>query len=156
VLDRCPDVPVLAAGGVANGRTLAGVLAMGADGAWIGSAFIATPEASPALDRAKDLIVASDGSDTVWTRAYDILDGRPWPEGIGERVRANKFTERWDGQEDALRSQREQVERPTGTDLDERDVLYGQSAAFVHAIRPAADVVREIVADAESFLARVR
>ncbi len=156
VLDRCPDVPVLAAGGVANGRTLAGVLAMGADGAWIGSAFIATTEASPALDRAKDLIVASDGSDTVWTRAYDILDGRPWPEGIGERVRANTFTERWDGQEHALRAQREQVERPTGTDLDERDVLYGQSAAFVHAIRPAADVVREIVADAEAFLARLR
>ena len=84
-------------------------------------------------------------------RAYDILDGRPWPTGIGDRVRANKFTERWDGQEDALRAQRETVERPTGTDLDERDVLYGQSAAFVHAVRPAAEVVREIVADAESL-----
>jgi nitronate monooxygenase len=156
VLDRCPDVPVLAAGGVANGRTLAGVLAMGADGAWIGSAFIATDEATPNDERTKDLIVASDGADTVWTRAYDILDGRPWPEGIGERVRANKFTERWDGQEDALRAQRDAVERPTGPDLDERDVLYGQSAAFVHAVRPAADVVRDLVADAEAFLARLR
>jgi nitronate monooxygenase len=155
VLERCPDVPVLAAGGVANGRTLAGVLAMGADGAWIGSAFIATTEASPALDSAKDLIVASDGNDTVWTRAYDILDGRPWPEGIGERVRANRFTDRWDGQEDALRAQRDTVERPAGTDLDERDVLYGQSAAFVHSVRPAAEVVSAIVADAEAFLARL-
>src|SRR5439155_22391673 len=130
VLDACPDLPVLAAGGVANGRTLAGVLAMGADGAWIGSAFIATTESSPADARTKELIVASDGADTVWTRAYDILDGRPWPEGIGERVRANNFTERWDGQEDALRAQRGSVERPTGPDLDERDILYGQSAAF--------------------------
>ena len=156
VLDACPDVPVLAAGGVANGRTLAGVLAMGADGAWIGSAFIATTEASPADARTKELIVASDGADTVWTRAYDILDGRPWPEGIGERVRANKFTERWDGQEDALRAQRESVERPQGTDLDERDILYGQSAAFVHAVKPAAAVIDEIVADAERFLARRR
>jgi nitronate monooxygenase len=154
VLDRCPDVPVLAAGGVADGRTLAGVLAMGADGAWIGSAFIATTEASPALDAAKELIVASDGADTVWTRAYDILDGRPWPEGIGERVRANKFTQRWDGQEEALRARRDSVERPGGTDLDERDVLYGQSAALVHAVRPAGDVVREIVAGAESYLSR--
>jgi nitronate monooxygenase len=151
VLDECPDVAVLAAGGVANGRTLAGVLAMGADGAWIGSAFIATTEASPPDPHAKDLIVASDGADTVWTRAYDILDGRPWPEGIGERVRANPFTARWDGQEDALREQRGDVGKPTG---DERDVLYGQSAAFVHSVRPVAQVVDEIVTDAERFLAR--
>ena len=156
VLDACPDVPVLAAGGVANGRTLAGVLAMGADGAWIGSAFIATIEATPAVEGTKDLIVASDGADTVWTRAYDILDGRPWPEGIGERVRANKFTERWDGQEDALRAQRESVERPRGADPAERDILYGQSAAFVHAVRPAAELVDDIVADAERFLARLQ
>ena len=156
VLDACPDVPVLAAGGVANGRTLAGVLAMGADGAWIGSAFIATPEASPADERAKDLIVGSDGGDTVWTRAYDILDGLPWPEGIGERVRANHFTERWNGQEDVLRAQRDTVERPTGADLDERDILYGQSAALVDAVKPAAEVVRDIVSGAESFLARRR
>jgi len=156
VLDACPDVPVLAAGGVASGRTLAGVLAMGADGAWIGSAFIATTEATPAVPGTKDLIVASDGADTVWTRAYDILDGRPWPEGIGERVRANRFTERWDGQDDALRAQRDTVERPRGTDPEERDVLYGQSAAFVHAVRPAAEVIDEIVADAERFLAGLK
>jgi len=147
VLDACPDVSVLAAGGVANGRTLAGVLAMGADGAWVGSAFIATTEATPPVDGIKELIVASDGADTVWTRAYDILDGRPWPDGVGERVRANRFTARWHGQEDAL---------PRGTDLDERDVLYGQSAAFVHGVKPAAELVREIVADAERFLARAR
>jgi nitronate monooxygenase len=154
VLDACPDVPVLAAGGVANGRTLAGVLAMGADGAWIGSAFVATTEATPDDARTKDLIVASDGADTVLTHAYDILDGLPWPTGIGDRVRANRFTARWDGQEDALREQRESVKRPTGDDLDERDVRYGQSAAFVHAVRPAAEVVRDIVADAERFLAK--
>jgi nitronate monooxygenase len=156
VLDRCPEVPVLAAGGVANGRTLAGVLAMGADGAWIGSAFIATTEASPALERTKELIVASDGADTVLTHAYDILDGLPWPAGIGDRVRANRFTERWEGRYDALRSQRDTVERPAGIDLDERDVRYGQSAAFVESVRPAAERVREIVADAERFLGRVR
>ena len=156
VLDRCLDVPVLAAGGVANGRTLAGVLAMGADGAWIGSAFIATTEASPDDARTKDLIVASDGADTVLTHAYDILDGLPWPTGIGDRVRANRFTARWDGQEEALRAQRGTVERPAGDDLDERDVRYGQSAAFVHAVRPVAELVQAIVADDEDFLGRVR
>ena len=70
-------------------------------------------------------------------------------------MRANKFTARWEGQDDALRAQRDTIERPTDAELDERAVLYGQSAAFVHAVRPAAEVVREIVTDAENFLARL-
>lgn len=153
VLDDCDGVPVLAAGGVASGRTLAAVLAMGADGAWIGSAFIATVEAA-LREEAKALIVASDGGDTVWTRAYDIVDGRPWPEGIGERVRDNAFTRRWEGRDDELRDRRGEVTVPTAFDADESPVLYGQSAAFVRSIRPAADVVAEIVGDAERRLRR--
>jgi nitronate monooxygenase len=154
VLDRCGDVPVIAAGGVASGRTLAAVLAMGADGAWIGSAFLATTEAVVSNEQLKDLIVASDGSDTVWTRAYDILDGLPWPEGIGERVRANSFTRRWAGRDDELRAQRRDVERPASNDIDEAPVLFGQSAAFVERVRPAAEFISETVRDAEHFLSR--
>jgi nitronate monooxygenase len=155
VLDAV-DVPVLAAGGVANGRTLAAVLAMGADGAWIGSAFMATPEAPLADPRIADLIVASDGSDTVLTHAYDILDNRPWPPGTNDRVHANKFTERWAGRDEELRRQREKVDRPMEFDVDEIDVRYGQSAAFVSAVRPAAQVVADIVEDAERRLAQWR
>jgi nitronate monooxygenase len=149
---------VLAAGGVASGRTLAGVLAMGADGAWIGSAFIATDEAPASDDRVKDLIVASDGGDTVWTRSYDIVTGHPWPEGIGERVRANAFTARWDGRDDELRAAREEIADPAAAafDPDESPVLYGQSAAFVRTIRPAADVIDELVLEAARLLASRR
>src|SRR5439155_9618190 len=81
VVERYPDVPVLAAGGVADGRTLAAALMVGADGAWLGTAFLATPEAVEVHDLHKDFIVASDGTDTVFTRVYDIVSGMPWPAG---------------------------------------------------------------------------
>src|SRR5690606_3060619 len=64
VLDRHPSIPTLAAGGIADGRSLAAVLAAGADGAWVGTAFLATEEAVEVHDVHKELIVASDGDDT--------------------------------------------------------------------------------------------
>ncbi|HUF33169.1 MAG TPA: nitronate monooxygenase, partial [Acidimicrobiales bacterium] len=87
VVERHPEVPVLAAGGIADGRTLAAALMAGAEGAWVGTAFLATPEAVEVHDVHKRLIVESDGDDTVFTRAYDITSGLPWPAEIGERVR---------------------------------------------------------------------
>ena len=95
VIELFPDVPVLAAGGIGSGRALAAVLGAGADGAWVGTAFVATEECVEVNDEYKRLIVASDGEDTVFTRAYDIVSGAPWPTGIGERVRRNAFTDEW-------------------------------------------------------------
>ena len=159
VVARYPDVPVLAAGGIADGRTLAAALTAGADGAWLGTAFLATPEAVEVHDIHKDLIVASDGSDTVFTRAYDIVSGLPWPPAIGERVRRNRFTDEWTEREAELRIRREEFTRPPGTnpfesppDPDQDDVLYGQGAGFVHAVRPAADVLRSVSEEAEAIL----
>ncbi len=159
LVDRYPQTPVLAAGGIGGGRSLAGALAAGADGAWVGTALLATPEAVEVHDIHKDLIVASDGTDTTFTRSYDIVSGLPWPEGIGERVRRNRFTDEWDGREEELRSRREELasssdENPFAMppDPDTDSVLYGESAAFVGAIRPAADVLRAICQDAETLL----
>ena len=156
---RWPDVPLLAAGGIADGRTLAAVLTAGADGAWVGTAFLATPEAVEVHDLHKELIVASDGGDTVLTRAYDIISGLPWPHEIGERTRRNRFTDEWAGREVELQTRREEFAAPPGTvpfaeppDPDRDDVLYGQGAGFVTAVRPAADVLRTICDDAESIL----
>lgn len=159
VVDSYPDVPVLAAGGVGDGRTLAAALVAGADGAWLGTAFLATPEAVEVGEVHKNLIVDSDGSDTVFTRAYDILSGAPWPAPIGERVRRNAFTDAWAGRSDELRERREEIaaqrgqpdyEAPPDPDLDA--VLYGQSAAMVSSIRPAAEVAQSISDDAEEIL----
>ncbi|MFI6023325.1 NAD(P)H-dependent flavin oxidoreductase [Streptomyces sp. NPDC051287] len=157
---RYPDVPVLAAGGIGDGRTLAAVLTAGADGAWLGTAFLATPEAVEVHDVHKRLIVDSDGGDTVWTRAYDIVSGLPWPDGIGERVRRNRFTDEWSGREPALRERAPALRDPAGADPFANppdpgtgEILYGQSAAFVERVRPAAEVVRSISAEAEEILA---
>jgi nitronate monooxygenase len=156
---RYPDVPVLAAGGIADGRTLAAALTAGADGAWLGTAFLATPEAVEVPEVNKRLIVESDGTDTIFTRVYDIMSGLPWPASIGERVRRNRFTDKWGEREAELRAHRVEMaeaaaakpsEAPEG--LETREVLYGQSAAFVHDIRPAAEVVRTVSEEAERIL----
>ena len=158
VVDRYPDVPVLAAGGVADGRTLAAALMAGADGAWMGTAFLATPEAVEVHQVHKDLIVASDGGDTVFTRAYDIVSGLPWPAAIGERVRRNAFTDEWAGREDELRQRREEVAAAEPRQFDgppdpgRAAVLYGQSARFVEAVRPAAEVLTRVCDEAEGIL----
>jgi nitronate monooxygenase len=157
VVDRHPDVPILAAGGIADGRTLAAALTAGADGAWLGTAFLATPEAVEVHDLHKDLIVGSDGTDTVFTRVFDIVSGLPWPAAIGERVRRNRFTDEWSGREVELRDRG--MVAPAGVnpfetapDPETSAVLYGQSAGFVNAIRPAAEVIRSICEDAERIL----
>jgi nitronate monooxygenase len=146
VAERHPDVPLLAAGGIGDGRTLAAALTAGADGAWLGTAFLATDEAVEVQDEHKRLIVASDGTDTVFTRAYDIVSGAPWPPAIGARLRHDAFTDEWAGREDDLRASKDTV-RPEG-----EPVYYGQSAAFVDTVRPAADVVRTVCDGAEAIL----
>jgi nitronate monooxygenase len=148
VLRHCPDLPVLAAGGVGDAASLAAVMAAGADGALLGTAFLASDEAPAFHPRAKEVIVDSDGSDTVWTRAYDIAMGLDFGEGIGARVHANAFTRRWDGREHVLAEQREVVAghlRAFDSEPDDEAwLMYGQSAAFVDAVQPIADIMREL------------
>lgn len=143
VVSRHPDIPVLAAGGIADGRTLAAALVAGAEGAWLGTAFLAAVECGIDEDY-KQAVVTSDGGDTVFTRAYDITSGLPWPAGIGERVQRTAFSDEWHEREAELRAN--PVQPPA------QPVLYGQSAAFVGSVRPAAEIVRSISADAERIL----
>ena len=96
-------------------------------------------------DDHKAAVVASDGGDTVFTRVYDIAFGAPWPSEIGGRVRRDAFTERWAEHEADLREHRDAA--TPGTPL-----YFGQSARFVEAIRPAADVVQLVSASAERYL----
>lgn len=146
VVARHPNVPVLASGGIGDGPTLAAALTAGADGAWLGTAFLATTEAVEVGDEHKRLIVASDGTDTVFTRAYDIVSGAPWPAEIGARLRRDEFTDAWADREDELRAHSAEVK----PDAEPR--YYGQSAAFVDAVRPAAEVVRAVCDGAEDVL----
>ena len=158
MLDRFPNVPVLASGGIASGRALAAVLGAGADGASSGTAFLATPECTQIPEEHKRIIVESDGEDTVFTRAYDVLWAAPWPDGIGERGRRNRFTDEWTGKEDEVVARREELQARVQAAADDfeatgdRAVLYGQSAGAVNAIRPAAEVLRGICDAAERIL----
>jgi nitronate monooxygenase len=144
IAERHPDVTLLAAGGMSSGRALAAALLAGADGAWLGTAFLATPEAIEIGDDYRAAIVASDGGDTVFTRVYDIASGAPWPSAIGARVRRDAFTEEWAEREADLRQHGETVTRPP--------VYLGQSARFVNVVRPAATVVQMVSDEAEQVL----
>ena len=156
VLDGAPGVPVLASGGIASGRSLAAVLAAGADGAWLGTALLATPEAVETFEPHKQRIVESDGEDTVFTEVFDIMGGQPWPAGIAGRVHNNRFARQWQGREQELRERREELlpahQAAYMKDPDEMALHFGQSAGSVSAIRPAAEVVRSICEDAERVL----
>src|SRR5204862_137723 len=145
VVARHPNLPVLAAGGVADGRTLAAALMAGADGAWLGTAFLATHEAIEIGDDHKAAIVDSDGADTVFTRAYDIASGLPWPAAIGERVRRDSFTDEWADREADLRQHPDRATPGV-------PILYGQSARIAGAARTAAEVVRDVSENAEAVL----
>ena len=146
IAEQQPDVPVLAAGGIANGRSLAAALVAGADGAMVGTAFLATPEAIEIGDDYKDAIAQSDGCDTVFSSAHDIASGRPWPRGIGVRTQRDAFTDEWAGREAELRTRAPDITPPP------RPRFFGQSARFVADVRPAADVLRQISGDAERVL----
>jgi NAD(P)H-dependent flavin oxidoreductase YrpB (nitropropane dioxygenase family) len=146
--------PVVAAGGFADGAGLAAALALGAHGVLLGTRFLATDEASvePVY---KQAIVASGGDDTLVTTLSDSLSGRDWP-GAWVRIRRTPFVERWLGREPELRRRRaaayEELQALEKSNADDGVMWLGQSAGLIDSIAPAADVVREIVADAEEIL----
>jgi NAD(P)H-dependent flavin oxidoreductase YrpB (nitropropane dioxygenase family) len=157
IVDAVAPIPVLAAGGFADGRGLVAALALGADGILLGTRFLATVE-SPLHPNFKQAIVDSDGHDTQLSEIPDIAAGLVWP-GAMTRSRRNRFIERWAGREWALRQNRAealaklQAARQSG-DVDEGPLSMGQDAGLVHDIPPAAELVNRIAQQAEEILTR--
>src|SRR5512144_1233880 len=155
VVSAVAPVPVLAAGGVADGRGLAAALALGADGVLLGTRFLASDEA-PIAKGFKQAILESDGHDTLVTDIPDVAHGQVWP-GAYVRVRRNRFIEEWIGRENELRRHRVEVsarlrEAAKAGDPDRGAVMIGQTAGLIDRVEPAADLVREISRDAEAIL----
>jgi NAD(P)H-dependent flavin oxidoreductase YrpB (nitropropane dioxygenase family) len=155
VVSAVAPVPVLAAGGVADGRGLAAALALGADGVLLGTRFLASDEA-PIAKGLKQAILESDGHDTLVTDIPDVAHGQVWP-GAYVRVRRNRFIEEWIGRENELRRHRVEVsarlrEAAKAGDPDRGAVMIGQTAGLIDRVEPAADLVREISRDAEAIL----
>jgi nitronate monooxygenase len=168
VVDVVAPLPVIAAGGIADGRGLAAALALGGAGAWIGTRFLATPEADAHEDW-KRRIVAARETDTVYTELFDI----GWPRAP-HRVLRNSTFDRWEATGRPPSGQRPgegdvPARQPNGTPLPrysfepplpgasgeiEATCLYaGQSAGLVRDIVPAGALVTRIVAEAEAALA---
>jgi nitronate monooxygenase len=152
------DLPVLAAGGIATGRGIAGVLAMGAAGAWVGTRFAATAEAL-GTDGAKQAILHADERQTVLTHVFDIVQGVPWPDEFPGRALRNAFTDRWHGREVALEAQLGEV-RPAfdaarrREDYSEAHIYAGQAVGLVHELPSAATLVQRLLDEAAATLAR--
>ncbi len=155
VVRALAPLPVLAAGGVADGEGIAAALVLGAEGVLLGTRMLATVE-SPLPDGYKRAIVESDGHDTLPSEIPDIVSGSVWP-GAYSRVRRNAFVEEWLGREGELPRRRLKVQarvqaaRAAG-DADRGSLLIGQDAGLVDAIEPAGALVERLAADAEAVL----
>ena len=157
VVDAVAPVPVLAAGGIADGRGLAAALSLGAQGVLLGTRFLATTE-SPLHPNFKQAIVDSDGHDTLLSEIPDLASGIVSP-GAMSRTRRNGFIERWADREWALRQCQGEAlaavkaARQAG-DADEAPLFIGQDAGLINDIVPAAEIVSRIAREAEEILAK--
>lgn len=154
------DIPVIAAGGIYDGRGLAAALALGAVGVWMGTRFIASKEAHAAQSY-KDTILGATDTDTTRTRCYS---GKPM------RVRTNPYVEDWERRPEeiqpfplqAMHSVQQDVIGGIGgvteesrLDPDRSCFAMGQSAGGVHDVRPVREIVDSIVAEAEAAIGRI-
>lgn len=154
VLDAV-TVPVLAAGGISSPRGLAAVLAAGASGVWLGTAFAACPE-SLASDAARRALLEASDRDTVTTKVFDAALGYPWPPEYPERVLSNGFTRRWSGREEELISNSEAhaalAAAISDDDFTIAPVDAGQGVGLLTEIRHANEVVELFCAGAAELL----
>jgi nitronate monooxygenase len=156
VVDIAGTVPVLAAGGIADGRGLAAALMLGAAGAVCGTAFFASTESlvPPGL---KQGAVDGSGDDTERGSAVDLVRGLEWPKPWTIRTLRNGFLRRWSGDLEGLRVSLAE-ERPRYLaareqgDPDIAAVIVGEGVDFVRAQRPAAVILRDLVEQAERCL----
>lgn len=154
VVEIAGSIPVLAAGGIASGRGLAAALALGAQGAVLGTALLASEEVRQPHPRLRERVLAASADDTVWTEVHDIAIGMEWPAGIHGRTVRTPFTDHWHGREDELRERLDTVigERGPGDDRDPTPAYAGQIVGLVREVRPAAEIIATIVAEAEQVL----
>jgi nitronate monooxygenase len=157
VVDLAAPVPVLAAGGIADGRGVAAALALGAAGALIGTRFQATAEslADPAITRA---IVEGSAEDTERSTVLDVARGSAWPAKYPARTLGHPYLDRWRGRETELAADsqarqdyQDDVARGAITPLP---VWAGEGVDLITDLPHAAGLVATLAAEAEDALAR--
>jgi len=156
IADTVAPIPVIAAGGIADGRGLAAALMLGAEGALLGTRFYATPEAL-GHENVKARIVQASGGQTLRTTVFDAVRGYDWQGRYTGRAVRNSFIERWHGQDDAplwQPAEREAYRDAAGRgDVDTAVVWAGENADLIARIEPAGEIVQRIAREAEALLA---
>ncbi len=156
VVDAVQPVPVIAAGGIGDGRGIAAALMLGAEGVWMGTRFVASLEAQ-AHANVKQRIVEASAGDTVLTHVYDVVQGFDWPAQFPGRAIRNRFTERWHGHEQELQSARD-YERgivsaaASAGDTETAAVYAGEASGLIAEVLPAAEIVRNLFDETEAIL----
>ncbi|MFG3365980.1 NAD(P)H-dependent flavin oxidoreductase [Streptomyces sp. NPDC048156] len=159
VVDLVDPVPVLAAGGIADGRGVAAALVLGAAGALIGTRFQATAESlvDPSIAKA---IVEGRGEDTERSTLLDIARGSRWPAKYPARTLGHAYLDRWRGREAELaagprarQDYQDDVARGTVPPLP---VWAGEAVDLITDLPSAADLVATLATQAEDALARAR
>ncbi|MGA8113116.1 MAG: nitronate monooxygenase [Actinocatenispora sp.] len=157
VVDLAAPVPVLAAGGVGDGRGVAAALALGAAGAVVGTRFQATAESlvDPSIAAA---IVEGRGQDTERSRVLDIARGSRWPDRYTARTLGHRYLDRWRGREAELaadpRARREYEDDVARAVVPPVPVWAGEAVDLVTDLPPAAELVAALAEQAENALAR--
>ena len=156
VVDAVAPTPVLAAGGITDGRGLAAALMLGAQGALMGTRFYAATEAL-SHESAKERIAAAKGRDTERTRVFDVVRQHAWPRPYTGRAIRNRFMERWGGREDDLgEALDEEIPRFRAAvrdgDFDTAMVWAGEGVDLISDVAPAGELVRRLGAQAEARL----
>jgi nitronate monooxygenase len=156
IIDAVGGIPVVAAGGIADGRGLAAALLLGAQGAWMGTRFVASREwGGPPWKQ--DAILAASADDTLRTTVYDRIYDNRFPEGIAGRVLRNAYAETWQGRDAEIVSQRARFQDDLAAaeqraDTSMAQISAGVSAGLITSAPSAGEIVRSIVQEAEDLL----
>lgn len=154
VVDIAGDIPVVAAGGIADGRGLAAALMLGAAGVLCGTAFYAADELL-AHPKARAAAVAARGDETTRGRVFDVARGLDWPSEWTLRARSNAFERTWrerEGAIDAVARAEFAAAVRTG-DTETMPVIVGEAVDLVQGVRPAGAITHDICETAAKLLA---
>jgi nitronate monooxygenase len=156
VVDAFPHIPVVAAGGIADGRGLAAVMMMGAEGVLMGTRFYASQEAD-GHPNAKQRIVNAGGGQTVRSIVFDLSRRNRWPASYTGRLLRNSHLDRWLGHEEELEAEAHVVgpgytaARDRG-DFDIAGVIAGEACSLISDIPSAGEIVERVTREAERLL----
>ena len=155
---RAPEVLLLAAGGIADGRGLAAALMLGAEGVLVGTRLAVSAESlSPPGFQAAAL--AARGDATLRTESVDAARGLDWPEGVDIRVIASDFTAEWHRDADHLRRPEAAALRAafvaaqTAGDARHGAAVMGEAVGLIYDAPPAGDILARLSVEAARIIA---